>query len=376
MPNFKFVVGIDVAKDTLAVSIFDGREHQRIDLEYQVAKFNKLVLSKIKDMLRKDALRKDTLGKDTLHKSLSCKTTCKNTLNNDTLSREAANEEVPFADVLFIMENTGVYHQKLADYLKAKGKYVSVVNPFVIKKYAEMMMKRAKTDSVDSKLIAQYGYYTPDIQPYTPKAKTAIEIDNILKAVDDLNTQRTVSKNQLHALQHQTNPSLAVLTTYAKHIEFLDIEIKKLKDELNQIIDTHHKGEHELLTSIPGVGLTISSMVIGIFNSFASYESAKQASSFAGICPSPHESGTSVKYSGKISKRGNSFARKMLYMAALSAMKCNIFCRNLYERLLANGKSKKQALIAAANKLLRQAFGVLKSQKAFDVNYVVVFGGK
>jgi transposase len=80
-------------------------------------------------------------------------------------------------------------------------------------------------------------------------------------------------------------------------------------------------------------------------------------------------SGSSVKKSGKIKKMGNPYARKILYMAALSAIRFNKYCRELYERLISKGKAKKLALVAVAHKLLRQAYGVLKNKRPFDENF-------
>jgi hypothetical protein len=66
---------------------------------------------------------------------------------------------------------------------------------------------------------------------------------------------------------------------------------------------------------------------------------------------------------------GNLYARKILYMAALSAIRFNKYCRELYERLVSKGKAKKLALVVVAYKLLRQAYGVLKSRRPFDENF-------
>ncbi|NOZ83761.1 MAG: IS110 family transposase [Epsilonproteobacteria bacterium] len=85
--------------------------------------------------------------------------------------------------------------------------------------------------------------------------------------------------------------------------------------------------------------------------------------------PSPFESGSSVKTKGSISKKGSPYIRKMLFMCALSAVRFNKPCKDLYERLKAKGKVWRQIAIAIANKLIRQAFGVLKSQLAFDADF-------
>ena len=327
MGDFKYVVGIDVAKDSLAVSIFDGNKHIVNEIKYTRSKITKTLIKPFIDR------------------------------------RE---------DVLFICESTGVYHLNLVMQLHDLGFNISVVNPFAIKKYAEMKMMRAKTDAVDAKLIAAYGAYEKEVNLFKPKPEVVIAIDNLLKVIDDLKFQKTMVSNQYHAIRHQVKASRLAITSYKRHITFIEKEVDRLEKELESLIISNFEEEYRLLRTIPGIGLMSSGVILGIYNAFQTFDNAKQACAFAGICPSPHQSGTSVKGSGKISKRGNSFARKTLYMASLSAVQYNPFAKQQYERLVKNGKSKKQALIAAANKILRQAFGVLKSGKAFDRNYMVL----
>ena len=327
MSDFKYVVGIDVAKDTLAYSLFDGNKHIVKEIEYTKTKITK-------DLTKPFQKTKE--------------------------------------DVLFICESTGVYHLRLVMQLYELGFYVSVVNPFSIKKYAEMKMMRAKTDAVDAKLIAAYGAYERDINLFEPKSKVVIAIDNLLKVIDDLRLQKTMVSNQYHAIKHQVQFSTKAAASYKRHITFIEKELTMLEQELEALIISNFEEEYRLLRTIPGIGLMSSSVILGIYNAFKTFDNAKQACAFAGIAPSPHQSGTSVKGRGAISKRGNSFARKTFYMASLSAIQHNPFAKAQYERLVKNGKSKKQALIAAANKILRQAFGVLKSGKAFDRNYMVL----
>jgi len=179
-----------------------------------------------------------------------------------------------------------------------------------------------------------------------------------------------MTNNQYHALKKQANSSKEALHSYKRHLKFIKDEIKRLEGTLSLLLEKEFKQQYELLRSIPGVGLKVSAMIIAVFNGFENFENAKQACSFAGIAPSPYESGTSVKGRGSISKRGNTFARKMLYMGALVATIHNPLIKQQYQRLVESGKSKMVAMVAAANKLLRQVFAVLKSGKPFDANYV------
>jgi len=326
MKDFKTFVGIDVSKDTLAFSIYDGKEHIVKEIKYTKAVITKELIKPFKD-------KKDL--------------------------------------VLFVMEATGIYHNKLANLLYKEGLAVSVVNPFAIKSYAKSRLKRVKTDKSDSKLIAEFAYiFSRDLTLYKPKDKEQKEIDDILKSIDDINLINTTLTNQIKALKEQDR--------YSKDIVKLKEELLKknnqVKERLKKLLDKKLKEsftkEYKLLKAIPGVGLMVSGSIISIFNAFKEFDSAKRACSFIGIAPAPYESGSSVKRRGSISKRGNPLIRKILYMATLSAIKHNKTVKEFYERLLQKGKTKMVALIAAMNKLLRIIFAVVKHKREFCENYV------
>lgn len=329
MKSFQTIVGIDVAQDSLAISIFDGVTHQVKEFDYT------------KRIIRKELI-------------------------------------IPFRkvkeSVVLVMESTGIYHTRLAYWLVAEGFKVSVVNPLIIKRYTQMHLMRIKTDSADAKLIAEYGYeYQHKLSFFRTKDESRIAVDNIIKAIDDLLNQKSMSNNQYLALKKQANHSKEALNSYKRHLKFIKDEIKRLEQTLRSLLETEFQQEYELLNSIPGIGLKVSAMIIAVFNGFKNFASAKQACSFVGIAPAPYESGTSVKGRGSISKRGSPFARKMLYMGALVATIHNPLIRQQYQKLVEVGKSKMIALVAAANKLLRQAFGVLKSGKPFAANYAKAY---
>jgi len=91
-----------------------------------------------------------------------------------------------------------------------------------------------------------------------------------------------------------------------------------------------------------------------------------------GVTPTIRESGSSERGGSRISKVGNKKLRNLLFLCVFSACKYNRACREIYERIVAKGKSKKLALIAVANKLLKQAFAIVKSGRLYDENYRVV----
>jgi transposase len=144
--------------------------------------------------------------------------------------------------------------------------------------------------------------------------------------------------------------------------------MSRLEKEIKGILAKEFSDRYKLLKTIPGIGIKMNAIIISVLSGFEDFSNAKKVTSFLGICPK--ESGSSVKGKGSISKKGNSYIRKTLFMCTLSAIRFNKPCRDLYERLKAKGKVWKQIAIAVANKLIRQAFGVLRSGLAFDADFV------
>mgnify|MGYP000639700332 CR=1 FL=1 len=103
---------------------------------------------------------------------------------------------------------------------------------------------------------------------------------------------------------------------------------------------------------------------------FERFNTASELCSFAGLTPIIRESGSSIRSRPRISKMGNRRLRKVLFICSFSASKHNKACKELYNRIVAKGKSKKLALIAVSNKLLKQSFAIAKSGLPYDENFV------
>ncbi len=110
-------------------------------------------------------------------------------------------------------------------------------------------------------------------------------------------------------------------------------------------------------------------MAVKLIDGFERFSSSGELCSYAGLTSMIRQSGSSVKGRPRISKMGNQKLRNLLFMCSFTACKYNKACRALYERIVAKGKSKKLALIAVCNKLLKQAFAIAKSGLIFDNEY-------
>lgn len=272
----------------------------------------------------------------------------------------------------FVMEATGVYHLLFANELHSKGFKVSVQNPLIIKRFSEMKMIRAKTDSVDARTIALYGAeQSPDL--YKPRPERHQVVIKLLKAIDDCNIAITSLKNQLESAETDPVQSKLVIKEFKNMIKRFQKSILSFEKEIDNILTEIYPTEVKKLNKINGVGNRTTAVILGFFGKFENFDNSKQVVSFIGTNPSVERSGTSVSGKGKIDKKGNPYIRKMLYMTTLSASQFNPSCKALYDRLTLKGKKHKEKRIAVLNKLVRQIFAVLKFDREWEANYIPKF---
>ena len=231
-----------------------------------------------------------------------------------------------------------------------------------------MRISRTKTDKKVAMMIVQHGKVeTPSL--WTPEPDYVLELKQMQAYLEQLNKNRTGFLRQKGAFGHNSNESLKVKNSIKSILESIENEIKSIEKEMESIIKIHHNEMFNQLQSIPGLGRKTSLFLIVITGGFTKFENAKQLASYIGISPRIFESGTSVKGRSKICKMGMSAIRAMLYVCSWSAKKCNKSCKDLYDRLVEKGKSKKLALIAVVNKILKQAFAIATKKEIYSEIY-------
>lgn len=264
-----------------------------------------------------------------------------------------------------IMEASGVYYLQLALFLHEQGMVVSVVNPLTIKRFSQMRLMRAKTDKKDASIIAEYGKIENPVQ-WKPRPEYMLQMQQLQALQDSFTKQLTRLKNQKEAFINS-----GIINKIGN--EILDLEIKhnenkieELDKELLKITEEFHSDLFKRLVSIKGIGKKAAMCLIVISNGFNRFENSKQLCAYIGLSPRIYESGTSVKGKAKICKMGMARMRKLLYLCAMRAITCNKACMEMYARLKEKGKNGKLALIAVANKLLKQAFVIGNSQMIYQ----------
>jgi len=268
-----------------------------------------------------------------------------------------------------VMEASGPYYLQLACFLHRNDVSVSVINPLVIRRFCQMRLCRTKTDKKDARMIAEYGK-TEQPANWKPEEKYVLELKQMQAAMDLLNKHRTDILRQLEAFRANGYVCKEAVQSISKANDANVKQIAQLEENMQKLIEQFHGQMYRQLQSIPGMGKKTALLLIVISGGFTKFENSKQLSSYIGLCPRIFESGTSVKGKSRITKMGMGRIRAMLYMCAWSAKRYNKACKELYERLVSNGKAKRQALIAVSNKLLKQALAIATSNMFYQENYI------
>ncbi len=266
------------------------------------------------------------------------------------------------------MEATGGYEDALATHLHAAGRVVSVVNPTRIKYAGVMRGRRNKTDKADARLIAAY---TRDEAPpaWSPPAPEVRELQAFVRRRDDLRALAATEKARIES------PLLtpAARKSVARVVKLLGKEADAMQTAADALIAATPAlaADAELLATIPGVGTQTASTVLAELPALDRVPSAQSAAAYAGLSPREFQSGSSVRVRTRLSKSGNARLRKALYLPTLTAIRFNPLLKAFFDRLVAAGKPKMQAVGACMRKLVMICYGVLKGRKPFDAAHGV-----
>ena len=313
------VVGIDISKATLAVCYQASQQVKHLEVSNNKAGFQQLVKA--------------------------CGTQC-----------------------LFVMEATGAYYLAVAYYLHEHGGQVAVLNPLIIKRFIQMHLGKGKSDRKDAQWLLRYGQQQA-VKVWQPDETVLVECRQLEQVTEQLLKQKTMVSNSLEALRQQPVISKLALKRLQHMLNVLTQQVQAVEAELLALLEQRFQAEMTLLRSIPGIGRKTAGMLLLFASGFRRFDNYRQLIAMAGLSPREHSSGTSVRGKVRITKMGGSLIRSKLFMCSFAAKKRNTACQALYERLVAKGKNGKVALIAVCNKLLKQAFAIVKSGQPYQANF-------
>jgi len=259
---------------------------------------------------------------------------------------------------LIVLEATGGYEKAVVSALVEAELPVTIVTPLWVRYFAKSSGTLAKTDKIDAKMLVRYG--RANLPPVVIKRSEEQE------RLSELMTRRSqVSLALITEKNHLENvTSEVVKKSIQKTILFLKQEIKELEAEIDEIVKSYPtlKNNEQIISSIPGAGKITAAILLADLPELGTLDHKKIAA-LVGVAPFNRDSGNN-RGKRRI-KGGRRSVRKVLFMAALAAIKWNPVIKEFYERLLAGGKVKKVAIVACMHKLLTIMNAMIRSQTSW-----------
>lgn len=264
-------------------------------------------------------------------------------------------KQLPHDITLAVMEATGGLETQPAIALAQAMIPTAIVNPKRVRSYAEAIGQKAKSDPIDAKLIALFG------ENVKPKVKTLPDEDQT--SLRELMTRRRQLINDRKAEKNRSSSmrSKQVQQSIKAHIQWLTKQIEKIDRQLDDTIKNSPLwlNNEQLLISVPGIGTTTARSSLANFPELGQM-TRRQITSLGGLAPFTRESG---KWKGKrFIGGGRKKARSDLYMATLTATRCNPVIVKFYQSLIKRGKPHKVAITACMRKMLTIMNAIVRDQ--------------
>lgn len=256
------------------------------------------------------------------------------------------------------LEPSGGYERDLVRALRRAGLPVQVINPHRLRQYARALGRLAKNDRIDALMIARYVGELPAREPRCdPLAEQMAEL---------VVARRQLTEDQVrlgNQLEHVRDPTLRRML--ARRLRGLAAEILLLGRRLAQIVadDPALAAKDRLIQSLPGWGAACSHTLLALVPEIDD-ANRRELAALVGVAPFDDDSG---KRSGK--RRifgGRAEVRRIVYMAALTAARCNPTMKAYRDRLVAAGLPPKAAIIAVARRLLGILVAILRTGLPYD----------
>lgn len=262
----------------------------------------------------------------------------------------------PLGPTIVGVEASGGFETVAAAALAGAGLPLVVVNPAQVRHFAQALGKRAKTDPIDAAVIARFVEATkPELRPMA---------DEATRLLADLVARRRQIIEMIVAEKNRERRT--AVKRIKKSITRLIAALEKELASLDEDIDAGVRGspawraKEDLLASVPGVGAITARTLIAELPELGTLDN-KQIASLAGLAPFTRQSG---QWKGKsMVGGGRKSVRSALFLAALVGCRYNPVLKAFRERLLAAGKPKMVAVIAAARKLLTILNAMLRDRQ-------------
>lgn len=257
-----------------------------------------------------------------------------------------------------VMESTGKYHADLYRVAIEVGMHVAVVNPKRVRDFAKALGQLAKTDRIDAKMIAQYAMTVAIKAPPAP-SKELLELRSLVTRRNDIVRMITQERNRLGDID-----DTILKRSLRRHLKWLGQERKALEAEIREALKAPEFAEKRtILRGFKGVGDISVAALIAFLPELGTLTKSSVAA-LVGVAPFADDSGSSCKGKRRISG-GRCAIRAALYMAALTAIRCNPRIKPFYQSLRRAGKVAKVALVASMRKTIIILNAMLRDNSKF-----------
>lgn len=281
------------------------------------------------------------------------------------------NAQKVLEEMLYVMEATGVYYEHLAYYLSEHDCKLSVLLPNIVKHYSKSLNVKTKTDQKDSEVLCRLGLERK-LTSWKMPTKIMRNIKFLSREYREIKDKINQVKNQMHARYHSYSCPVSTEKRLKKQLALLETQVVEIEAELRMLVmsDSEFYEKVQKICSIPGVSFITVICIIAETNGFALISNTRQLASYAGLDVQHNQSG-SKQGKSRISKKGNSFIRHVLFMPALCATRFNPVMKDFYNNLKERKPAKKIAVTAVARKLLILIYTLWKNGDEFDPGYHV-----
>lgn len=321
-------IGIDVSKQTLDICIKSGKQITFCTIENTIT---------------------------------SCKKFFKSSSKNST-------------KIYVCIENTGRYNYNLYEALEHFSFLVYVINPIHIKR--SLGLVRGKNDRVDAERITCFIEKNHmDLQQWKPNTISIKQL-NVLQAERKYRVKiksGLVKQQYDYKVMKSIKMDKELLKLNDSLIKNIDKQIAKIEAKIESIIinDEQLNEQASRIRTIPGVGKVLSWMILSKTEGFTKITEPRKLACFAGVVPFDHQSGTSIKYKPRTSNFADKELKKVLHLAAMSAIRLDNDLRVYYLRKVEEGKNKMCVLNAVRNKIIHRIFAIIKNETFYQKNFIM-----
>jgi transposase len=258
-----------------------------------------------------------------------------------------------------VIEASGGYERVLVASLLAAGLPVVVVNPRQVRDFAKALGRLAKTDKIDAHVLARFAQVVqPPARPI-PYEKTQ-DLRDLLARRAQLIEMQTMESNRL-----KQATAARVIKDLKSSLEAIAKRLKRLDNELDKHLRKSPAWQEkvEICESVPGIGAQTARVLVLELPELGQC-SRKQAAALVGVAPINCDSG---QFRGdRVIRGGRKHVRSALYMATLTATRCNKVIRAHYQKLRNAGKPAKVALVACMHKLLNILNALIRKKQHWN----------